>query len=101
MSPDREAAPTALWRRFLSAAAIITFVILFLFIHPLCNCPSYDLELATLGIVPLLCGPRVYRWLGAVLIVFALLVEQQAKAKEHLEIQRIRAKAETQPHHTP
>ena len=53
------------------AALISVFALLL--VKPLCYCPSYYIALSVAGIVPLLCGPRLYRWFGGAYIVVALL----------------------------
>jgi len=52
---------------------LVVSVFALIFIKPLCYRPSYYIGLSILGIVPLLCGPRLYRWFGSAYFVAALL----------------------------
>jgi type II secretion system protein G len=61
------------WRAYVAGVATGVFVLLYTFVHPLCACPLYYLELSAIGIVPLLVGPRPYRFLGAAILVTGLL----------------------------
>ena len=48
-------------------------VVALLFIVPLCYCPRYYVTLSVAGVIPVLCGPRLYRWFGGAYIFAALL----------------------------
>ena len=72
-------------------------VLTLLSVRPLCYCPGYYIALSVAGIIPLLCGPRLYRWLGAAYMVAGLLfaaVEHRAALRQTAEIQLIRAEAQ-------
>lgn len=84
---------------WISRIVLVLSVFALLFVSPLCYCPSYYLALSVAGIVPLLCGPRLYRWLGSAYIFAALLFaagEHRAALRHTAEIQRIRAEAHAQ-----
>jgi hypothetical protein len=73
------------------------FVILF--VSPLCHCPRYYIYLSIVGVVPLLCGPRLYRWFGAAYIFTALffaISEHRAALNQAEQIAHIRAQAQPQ-----
>ena len=61
---------------WVSRIAILLGLIPLLLIHPLCDCPRYFIGIAAIGLVPLWCGPRLYRWLGGGYIAIALLFAQ-------------------------
>jgi hypothetical protein len=82
-----------------SRAALATSVVALLFVGPLCYCPRYYVALSVAGIIPLLCGPRLYRWFGGAYMLAALLFavgEYRAALRQTEEIQRIRAEAQAQ-----
>jgi hypothetical protein len=84
---------------WISRIAIVISVLALLFVRPLCYCPSYYLALSVAGIVPLLCGPRLYRWLGGAYIFAALLFaagEHRASLRQTAELQRMRGQAHAQ-----
>jgi hypothetical protein len=84
---------------WISRIALVMSVLMLLFVRPLCYCPGYYLALSVAGIIPLLCGPRLYRWFGSAYIFAALLfaaVEHRAALRQTAEIQRIRAEAHAQ-----
>ena len=86
----------SLW---ISRIALVMSVLTLLFVRPLCYCPGYYLALSVAGIIPLLCGPRLYRWFGTGYMLAALLfaaVEHRAALHQTEEIQRMRAKARAQ-----
>ena len=61
--------------------------------------PRYYLALAVAGIIPLLCGARLYRWFGGTYMLAALLFaagEHRVVLHQREEIQRIRAESQTQ-----
>jgi len=81
------------------AAAAVSGVALLL-VSPLCYSPRYYVALSVAGLVPLLCGPRLYRWFGGVFIVVALAFvdgEYRAACAQAEQIQHTRAEA--QVHH--
>ena len=51
-------------------------ILLYFFVHPACYCSHYYLGLSILGLLPLLCGPRLYRYLGIAIIVGGLLTAE-------------------------
>jgi hypothetical protein len=61
-------------RYWISRIALSVFVLLLLFVHPLCDSPKYALELSIFTIVAICSGPRLYRFLGAVGLAAALFV---------------------------
>jgi hypothetical protein len=68
-------------------------------VAPLCYCPRYYIGLSVAGIIPLLCGPRLYRWFGGVYIFAALLFavgEHPAALHQTEQSQRMRAEAQAQ-----
>src|SRR3954465_8096840 len=95
-------APAAVWRKRVSVVFIFVFLLLFLFVGKLCFCPMYYVELSSLGLAPIFCGPRLYRWLGCGVIAIGLLrasAEQSGKTREMQEIKRIQAEAVHRSHH--
>jgi len=56
---------------WISRLAAAVSVVALLFVFPLCHCPRYYAALSVAGLVPLLCGPRLYRWFGGAFIVVA------------------------------
>jgi hypothetical protein len=95
MTAQRKTNPL-LWS---SRIALIISVIALLCIRPLCYCPGYYVALSAAGIIPLLCGPRLYRWFGAIYMFAALLFaayEHRAALRHTAEIQHIRAEAHAQ-----
>ena len=81
---------------WISRIALVISVFALLFVAPLCYCPRYYLALSSAGIIPLLCGPRLYRWFGSAYIFAALLFaagEHRAALRQTAEIQRMRAEA--------
>ena len=91
--------PALVWRRTISIVTIVLFVLLSLFFAPMCACPWYHAELSLMGLVPLLVGPRLFRWLGCGVIVLGLM-HAWADHKEQVwmkqEIQRMRSEAARQ-----
>jgi hypothetical protein len=86
-------------RLWISRIALVISVFTFLFVLPLCYCPSYYVALSVTGIVPILCGPRLYRWFGGAYIFAALLFaagQHRAAIHQSEEIQRMRAQARIQ-----
>ena len=78
------AAPT--WRKYVSIATIAVFLFMLFFVGKLCYCPLYYIELSSLGLVPLFCGPRLFRWLGCGVIALGLLrAELERNAKMEFE----------------
>jgi hypothetical protein len=95
MTPQRKM-KLLLW---ISRVTLLVSVFALLLIAPLCHCPRYYIALSVAGIVPLLCGPRLYRWFGSAYFVAALLFaagEHRAALNQSEEIQRIRASAQVQ-----
>ena len=88
---------TAGWRKWISASFIVIFLLFFLFVGRLCYCPTYYIELSCLGLVPLLCGPRLYRWLGCGVLAIGLLRalgEQEARAYQSRQVEQTRINAD-------
>jgi hypothetical protein len=82
-----------------SRVALAVSVIALLLVAPLCYCPRYYVALSVAGIIPLLCGPRFYRWLGSAYMLAALLFaagEHRVALHQREEIQRMRAEAHAQ-----
>jgi type II secretion system protein G len=72
--PKRVPTRPGRWRANVSRLASAVFVVLWLFgPHPLCFCPRHYIELSTIGFVPLVFGPRLYRYLGAAILVAGLV----------------------------
>src|SRR5205814_4132107 len=83
-----------------SRVVLAVSVVALLLVAPLCYCPRYYLVISIAGIIPLLCGSRLYRWFGGAYILAALLFavgEHRSALQQTEEIQRIRAEA--QAHH--
>ena len=92
-SPSRS--KLLLW---ISRFAVAVSVLVLLFVTPLCYCPRYYILLSALGLVPLMCGPRLYRWFGAASILAALLFavgEHRAALNQPEQIEDIRAPSQT------
>jgi hypothetical protein len=95
MTPQRKM-KLLLW---ISRVTLLVSVFAVLLIAPLCHCPRYYIALSVAGIVPLMCGPRLYRWFGSAYFVAALLFaagEHRAALHQSEEIQRMRASAQVQ-----
>ena len=60
-------------RKSISRVTIIIALVPLLFVQPLCDCPRYFIIIAVFALVPLVCGPRLYRWFGASYVRVALL----------------------------
>jgi hypothetical protein len=65
---------------WISRVAFFFGLIPLLLIHPMCDCPRYFIGLSFIGVLPLLCGPQVYRWAGGAYIAAALLFAQSEHA---------------------
>jgi hypothetical protein len=86
-------------RKWISRVTLVLALVPLLFIQPLCDCPRYFIIVSALGLLPLACGPRLYRWLGGSYIVVALLVAYMNYSHAvytREQIQRIRADAAQQ-----
>jgi hypothetical protein len=86
-------------RLWISRVMLAVSVLALLFIHPLCYCPRYYIALSVAGIIPLACGPRLYRCFASAYILAALLlavVEHRAVLDHAHQIQRLRAEAHAQ-----
>lgn len=84
---------------WVSRVAIVLGLIPLLFIHPLCDCPRYFIGIAAIGLIPLLCGPRLYRWLGGGYIAIALLFAQMEHSHAiymRQQVEQIRAESAKQ-----
>jgi hypothetical protein len=82
-----------------SRVALAASVVALLFIAPLCYCFRYYVALSVAGIIPLLCGPRLYRWFGGAYMLAALLFavgEHRAASRQTEEIQHMKASAQVQ-----
>ena len=85
---------TRLWISRLSFAVAAMAL---LFVFPLCHCPRYYVLLSLAGLIPLLSGPRLYRWSGAALVAVALsfaVAERRAASEQAALSDRTRAEAE-------
>jgi hypothetical protein len=95
MTPQRKT-KLLLW---ISRGVLAVSILALVLIHPLCYCSGYYVALSVAGIVPLVCGPRLYRWLGSVYIFAAMLlavVEHRAALDQVEQIRHIRAEAHAQ-----
>ncbi len=84
---------------WISRIALVISVFALLFVAPLCYCPRYYIDLSVAGVIPLLCGPRLYRWFGGAYMLTALLFaagEHRVALHQTEEIQRMRAEAHAQ-----
>lgn len=57
----------------MSAVSLLVGLIPLVLIRPLCDCPRYFIGVAAIGLVSLICRPRIYRWLGGTYVAIALL----------------------------
>ena len=79
---------------------VIVVALVPLLVQPLCDCPRYFVLVSALGLVPLACGPRLYRWLGASYVVIALLLAyMNYSSARHMRAQTERASAGAAQHH--
>jgi hypothetical protein len=76
-------------RKVISASAIIIFI-LAMSIRPACTCPKYFAAVTLLGVVAVVSGPALYRWLGVVAIIIGVIVTQ-AEWKADVKVRRVRA----------
>jgi len=73
-----------------------------LFLKPACFCPAQYIALALIGLIPLLCGPRLYRWLAGVYILIALVFAAYEhrgalrQSEQYQRMQRMRGEAHAQ-----
>ena len=84
---------------WISRVTLLVSVFALLLVAPLCHCPRYYIALSVAGIIPLLCGPRLYRSFGSAYILTALLFavgEHRAALNRSEEIQHMRADAQAQ-----
>ncbi len=91
---------------WISRLALIVGVVALLFVYPLGYSPRYYISLASIGVLPLLCGPAVYRWFGSAFIVAALafaVQQQRAGVAMKAQVEQIRAdsRAQQTQTHTP
>jgi drug/metabolite transporter superfamily protein YnfA len=85
-------------KTWISRIALVILIVALLF-RPWCYCPGYYVGLSLIGLIPLLCGPRLYRWFGGVYILTALLFatfEHRAELRQAEKIQRMRTELHTQ-----
>jgi hypothetical protein len=85
---------------WISRIALVISVVALLFIVPLCYCPRYYVALSVAGVIPVLCGPPLYRWFGGAYLLAALLFavgEHRGALREATEIQYMRTEAHA-PH---
>jgi hypothetical protein len=47
-----------------------------MFIRPACYCPKYFAAVSLLGVVAVVSGPALYRWLGVAVIMIGVIVTQ-------------------------
>ena len=86
---------------WISRLAAVVGVVALLFVFPLGYRAWYYICLATVGLVPLLCGPALYRWFGSAFIVAALAsAVQQHRAGAAMEAQVEQIRAESRAHQT-
>jgi hypothetical protein len=101
-APAQGAARPRRWPTHISRFAGALFVLLYLFVHPLCYCPRYYLELSGIGLVPVIFGPRLYRYLGVAIVLTGLLsaeADRRSAIREREQIREIRAQADAQALH--
>ncbi len=82
---------------WISRVTALVSVVALLLVAPLCYCPRYYLALSAAGFVPLICGPRLYRWFGGAFIVAALgfaIGEHRAEIWQRQQIEHTRAEVE-------
>jgi general secretion pathway protein G len=75
------------------------FVLLYSSGYPLCHCPRYYLELSAIGLIPLFVGPRLYRYLGAAILVAGLLsseADRRGAIREQQQNRHVRMLADLQ-----
>jgi hypothetical protein len=87
------------WPVWISRVGGALFVFLYFFLYPMCYCPHYYLELSVFGLLPLLCGPWLYRYLGLAIIVAGLLTaeaDRRGLIRERQQIRDIRARVEAE-----
>ena len=85
-------------RGWISRLSLGLAMAVLLFIKPMCHCPRYYIYLSAAGLIPLLCGPRFYRWFGGGFIALALLFafgEHRAALQQAERVEQIRAQAES------
>jgi hypothetical protein len=95
MTPESNS-KLSLW---ISRVAVAVSIVALVAVSPLCHCPRYYVILSATGLIPLLCGPRLYRWLGGAFVVAALafaLGEHRAALAQQKQVERIRAESEAQ-----
>jgi hypothetical protein len=68
MTP-RGRAKLLLW---ISRIALVILAFALLAVAPFCYCARYYIALAVAGIIPLLCGPELYRCFGAYILTALL-----------------------------
>ena len=98
-TPAQEPPRSRRWPAYVSCSAGALFVLLYCFVWPLCACPRYYLELSVIGLVPLVVGPRLYRFLGAAILVCGLLTaeaDRRGAIREREQIHQIRAQTDAQ-----
>ncbi len=84
---------------WISRVALVASIFPLMFIAPLCYCPRYYVALSVAGIIPLLCGPQLYRWFGGAYMLAALLFaagEHRAALHQTEDLRRVRAEAHAQ-----
>jgi hypothetical protein len=84
---------------WISRIALVISVVALLFIVPLCYCPRYYVALSVAGVIPVLCGPRLYRWFGGAYMLAALLFaggEHRGALRQPTEIHHMRIEAHAQ-----
>jgi hypothetical protein len=98
-APAQGGARPKRWPTYVSRSAGALFVLPYLFVDPLCYCPRYYLELSGIGLVPLIFGPRLYRYLGAAILLTGLLsaeADRRSAIREREQIREIRAQTDAQ-----
>jgi hypothetical protein len=58
---------------WVSRVALVLGLVPLFFLQPLCDCPRWFIGVAAIGLVPLVCGPHLYRFFGGAFIALALL----------------------------
>jgi len=84
---------------WISRVTLVASIVALLFVGPLCYCPRYYTALSVAGVIPLLDGPRLYRWFGGAYVLAALLLaagEHRAALHQTPQIQHMRAESDAQ-----
>jgi hypothetical protein len=88
-------------RKWISRVVIVVALIPLFFVQPMCDCPRYYIIVSFLGLVPLVSGPRLYRWFGTSYVLVALLFAYMNYSSANYtreQVERIRAEAANRHH---